>query len=56
MARVGVLRQAGFEVVATFPNRAHFAIVMEVASRVVFGSLRSWFSEPLTNPGYRPDR
>lgn len=56
VARVGVLRRSGFEVVATFPNPAHYSVVMEEATPTVFGSLRSCFSEARPNPGFRPDR
>lgn len=56
VARVGVLRRSGFEVVPTFPNPAHYSVVIEEATPTVFGSLRSCFSGPQPNPGYRPDR
>jgi len=55
-ARVGALRRAGFEVVGTFANPAHYSVVMEEPTPAVFGQLRSCFSEPQPNPGYEPDR
>jgi len=52
VARVGVLRQSGFEVVPTFPNPAHHSVVMEeVESPTVFASLRACFSGSQPNPG-----
>ncbi len=56
VARVGVLRSSGFEVVPTFSNPVHFSIVMAGASTTVFAQLRSCFSTPQPNPGHEPDR
>ncbi|WP_334173652.1 hypothetical protein [Sinomonas sp.] len=55
-ARVGPLRQAKFEVAATFTRPGHYSIVLPEATTAVFESLRSCFSEPIDNPGFRPDR
>ena len=41
VARLGVLRSSGFEVVATFSNPVHFSIVMAEASATKFAELRS---------------
>jgi len=56
VARVGVLRSDGFEVVPTFSNPAHFSVVMAEASATTFDQLRACFSAPLPNPGYEADR
>jgi hypothetical protein len=52
VARVGALRVAGFEVVPTFTNPAHFSIALAEASSSAFEALRSCFSEPVANAGY----
>lgn len=55
-ARVGPLRAAGFEVAATFARPDHYSIVLPEATAASFEGLRSCFSDPVDNPGYRPDR
>jgi hypothetical protein len=51
-AKVGRLRDAGFEVVPTFVNRYHFSVVLPEATEQIFDALRSCFSPPMPNPGY----
>ncbi len=54
-ARCGALRQAGFEVAATFPNPTHYSVVLAVATVETFASLRECFSPPYDNPGFQRD-
>lgn len=56
VARCGTLRAAGFEVVATFANPAHYSMVLAEAGPAHLDALRQCFSEPRPNPGYRADR
>jgi len=56
VARVGMLRVGGFDVVPTFANPAYFSVVMAEASPTIFAQLRSCFSAPQPNPGHEPDR
>jgi len=56
LARCGDLRGAGFEVAATFSNPFHFSVVLPDTTPPTFTSLRSCFSEPVTNPGFERDR
>ena len=56
VSRCGALREAGFEVAATFSNPSHFSIVLPDAVAATFERLRDCFSEPQQNPGYRADR
>lgn len=56
IVRCGQLRDAGFEVAATFSNPLHFSVVLPDATASTFAQLRSCFSEPVPNPGYEADR
>ncbi len=56
VVRCGVLREAGFEVAATFSNPLHVSVVLPDATASTFAHLRSCFSEPMPNPGYEADR
>lgn len=56
VARCRDLRQAGFEVAATFTNPLHFDVVLPDATASTFTTLRSCFSEPMPNPGFERDR
>ncbi len=56
VARCGVLRVAGFEVLPTFSNPRHFSIVLADATPATFEKLRGCFSEPQPNPGHQPDQ
>lgn len=51
-ARVGRLRQAGFEVMPTFKNPYHFSIVIPDANLATFAVVRRCFEPPIANPGY----
>jgi hypothetical protein len=51
-ARVGTLRQAGFEVMPTFKNPYHFSIVMPDAVALTFARMRACFGPPVPNPGF----
>lgn len=55
LAVVARLREAGFEVVATFTNRYHFSVVVSDASHETFAHLRACFGPPVENPGYDSD-
>lgn len=55
-ARCGDLRDTGFAVAATFSNPAHYSIMLPSLTVVRFAALRSCFSPPFDNPGFRPDR
>lgn len=55
-ARCRALRNAGFEVVATFTNPGHYSVVLPDTTDERFASLRSCFSPAVTNPGFDPDR
>lgn len=55
LARCGDLRAAGLEVAATFTNPRHFSIVLPDAVATTLTLLRSCFSEPVPNPGFRKD-
>ena len=54
-ARCGELRAAGFEVMATFTNPGHYSVVLSDATPERFALLRSCFSSPVDNPGFKPD-
>jgi hypothetical protein len=51
-ARVGTLRQAGFEVMPTFVNPYHFSVVLPDATSGTYAHLRGCFGPPRDNPGY----
>lgn len=56
VVRCGDLRAAGFEVTATFANPRHVSVILPDATPTTFERLRTCFSDPLPNPGYRSDR
>jgi hypothetical protein len=56
VVRCGVLREAGFEVAATFSSPLHFSVVLPDATAPTFDQLRSCFSGSVPNPGYEADR
>lgn len=55
MARCGVLRSAGFEVMPTFPNPYHFSVILPDAVPSTFETLRGCFTGPQPNPGHAPE-
>lgn len=56
VARVGVLRAGGFEVVPTFGDPTHYSVVLPDVTAAAFAGLRACFSDPVPNPAYEPDR
>lgn len=56
VARCGVLREAGFEVMPTFSNRYHFSVVLPDATPETFATLRRCFGDALPNPGHEPEK
>ena len=53
-ARCGALRSAGFPLLDTTRHPLHFSIVVAELTTATFDRLRDCFSDPVTNPGYRP--
>jgi hypothetical protein len=45
----------GFEVMPTFPNPFHYAVVLPDASPATFELLRRCFGTPEPNPGHEPE-
>jgi len=54
-ARVGDIRNAGFEAMPTFPNPHHFSVVLPNAAPSTFVDLRRCFTEPQPNVGFEPE-
>jgi hypothetical protein len=54
----GVARsgKAGFEVMPTFPNPAHYSVILPDGAPTTLDALRACFYDPEPNLGYEPDR